>query len=166
MRPQRKRRLVSRVAAMVSGLIVLAVVLPSAHTIRSQQRLLLRKLRDGARATAKISALAASDPLAAGDPDTLTRLVATIAHENPDVARAFVTDRGGTVIAHSEPEREGTVVADLAPPPATLTDREQAGPDGETQIQVTAPILVSGEGWGALRLEVPLSPAEAEMWAE
>jgi signal transduction histidine kinase/CheY-like chemotaxis protein len=151
---------------MVSGLIVLAVVVPSVHTIRSQQQLLHRKLRDGATAMATVTALAASDPLAAADIDMLSRLVATVAHDNPDVARAFVVDRRGMVIAHSEPEQEGMLVAELMRPPATLQVRRTPTPAGHAELRVTAPILVSGEPWGAVRVDLSLSSTRKEIWAE
>jgi signal transduction histidine kinase/CheY-like chemotaxis protein len=162
----RKRRLFERIALLVSGLIVLAVGLPSFFNVRNQERLVLRKLHDGAVTTATVAALAASDPLAAGDLDTLSRLVATIAHEHLDVARAFVSDRAGRVVAHSTPALEGTVVPELAAPAPALVARQLTGDDGVETISVRAPILVSGEPWGTLCIDLPLTSARAEIWAE
>jgi signal transduction histidine kinase/AmiR/NasT family two-component response regulator len=160
----RRRRLFHRVAFLTGTLVVLAVALTSMLRIRSQERLLVEKLQSGAAMTARVGALSASDALAAGDVDTLSRLVATIAYENDDVARALVTDRAGTILAHSDPTQEGTRLADLARPPPLVVSTNVGGV--APLLQVTAPILVSGEPWGALRIELPLAAMRAEMWHE
>src|SRR5262249_53974986 len=112
------------------------------------------------------AALETSDLLAAGDREGLSRLVVTLAHEDPSIETALVTDRHGRVVAHSNPEREGGNLPELNPPPETIALVERPGRGASPLLLVTGPVRVSGEAWGAFRIEVPMSILDREKRSE
>src|SRR6185503_20087514 len=156
-----RRGLFRRTCAVVVGVIFLAVAIPAVLTIGYQDRLSRRTLRERAVSTATTAALVASDSLAAGDMDTLSRFVVTLDHESDEVTSAQVADRSGLVIAASDPGWEGHRIPGLRSPPAAPTIEEDPDDPAGKALDVLVPIRVSGESWGTLRLEVPLSPLEA-----
>ncbi len=147
---------------MVVGVLVVAIAVPAIVTIRSTTALLHNELNERSVATVKTVGLEASDLLAAGDSEALSRLVITLAHEDPAVDTALIADRHGRVLAHSDPDKEGQVLADLVPPPETIVRIERPGPSGSTILEVTGPVRVSGEAWGSFRIDVPMSIIDAE----
>jgi len=156
-----RRGLFRRTCAVIVGIISLAVVIPAVLTIGYEDRLSRRALRERALSTATTAALVASDSMAAGDMDTLSRFVVTLDHENGEIVSALVADRTGIVMASSNPSLEGKPFPSLARPPRVPTLREGATQASPGMLEVLAPVRVSGEVWGTLRLEIPLSPLEA-----
>jgi PAS domain S-box-containing protein len=161
-----RRRLFRRTAAVVLGLVGLAVAVPAVLRIRAQGAVLRAKLHDRALATGRIAALSASDLLITNDLDELGRRAAELVHRDPDIASALITDRNGTVVGHSRVELEGTVVPDLVPPPTAAEVVELRLADGSPVLRATTPIEVSGEPWGAIRFDVLLKSIAAESRAE
>src|SRR5262245_14716887 len=102
-----RRGLFVRTCAVVVGIIFMAVAIPAALTIGYQDRLSRRTLRERALSTATTAALVASDSLAAGDIDALSRFVVTLDHESDEIMSALVVDRSGLVMASSNPALEG-----------------------------------------------------------
>ncbi len=162
---RRRRGLLLRLKIFVVVLLILASVVPSALTIVSQNRLLLDNLRGKAAATANTVAIAASDALAAGDEDSLLRVVATLVHEDPQVSSALIADAAGKVLARHKRDDGGTAPEVIGPPPEVTTICEVALEGGTPALCVTAPILVSGEPRGLFQAEIPLSLLEREMMA-
>jgi len=147
-----RRGLFRRTCAVVVGVIFLAVAIPAVLTIGYQDRLSRRTLRERALSTGTTAALVASDSLAAGDMDTLSRFVVTLDHENDEVMSALVADRTGVVIAASDPGWEGRHLPGLQVPPAAPTIVEDQDDPGGKALDVLVPIRVSGESWGTLRV--------------
>ncbi len=159
-------RLFWRTCGLVVAVLGIAIIVPAIVRIRSTSALLRGEFGERASATVTTAALEASDLLAAGDREGLSRLVVTLAHEDPSIETACVTDRHGRVVAHSHPESEGGIRADLSPPPEELSLIEQPDRSGRLRLVVTAPVRVSGEAWGAFRVEVPMSILDRETRAE
>jgi PAS domain S-box-containing protein len=156
-----RRRIFWRTSAVFLGLLALFTLVQAALTVRFESPLIRRNFHKGAEALLEAVARAAPDLLAAGESGALSRLFAALSHDNPDIESALVTDRAGHVVAHSRPSLEGTLVFDLAPPPAHAVLRETEGANGPI-LQATAPIEVRGEPWGAVRFEISLAPLLAE----
>ncbi len=108
--------------------------------------------------TATTAALSASNMLAAGDEDGLSVLAATIAHENDAVSMALFCDRNGAVIAHSNPDEEGSYKQECE-----KTLDSQIIVRSQSTIEIETPVLVSGEPWGTFHIEIPLGPVIAEI---
>ncbi len=162
MRPQGHRLLI-RTCAVILGILILAIAIPAAMTLRYEDRLFRTTLRERAESTARTAALVVSDALAADDLDSLSRFVVTLDHEDPEITAAMVCDRDGRIVAHSHPDLEGTVIAGERTPPETIVVHERVPTEGARTLEVSAPVRVSGEAWGTLRLEVPLASIEAEI---
>jgi two-component system, sensor histidine kinase and response regulator len=146
------------------GILSLAVAVPAGLTIGYEDRLFRRSIRERSLSTAATAALVASDSLAAGDMDALSRFVVTLDHESAEVSSALVTNSDGLVIANSDPNSNIREVPGLREPPAEPTVREHSGKHDPGYLEILTPVRVSGEPWGTLRIEVPLSPIETVIW--
>jgi signal transduction histidine kinase/DNA-binding response OmpR family regulator/HPt (histidine-containing phosphotransfer) domain-containing protein len=156
-----RRGLFRRTCAVVVGILTLAIAIPAALTIGYEDRLFRATLRERALSTATTAALVAADSLAAGDMDALSRFVVTLDHESMEIDSALVADLHGVVMASSDPSAEGRQLVGLAAPPQVAAVLEHPAEADGGMLEVLAPVRVSGEPWGTLRLAVPLAPIEA-----
>ena len=123
------------------------------------------KLSEEAGASSAILAAAAAqraaDPLGHGDHAELQRIVDQLHQLDETVAYALVTDRDGAVLAHTFSWDPPDEVTGLSPDPS-LAAMGTAEPrrvelEGESFLDVTAPIVVDAVGAGELRVGVSLN---------
>jgi signal transduction histidine kinase/CheY-like chemotaxis protein len=153
----------ARVSVLVCGLLAVTITALTGLNIISSRAILRDKLLHHGVSLCEISSVALSDLFAAGDTDSIHRLVTTIKLEDKLVDSALLTDNAGKVVTHTQLNLEGSTLPDLAPPPPSTLWREALGPDGKKRFQVTAPIRLSGEPAAAFRIEMPLEGIEAEL---
>ncbi len=160
----RRSRLGIRISVLVLGLVIAAIAIPSIVSGVTHDRELREKMIGSAIGSAELIALSSTDALLADDLDRLRAFVATFKHESPEVTQACFVDRTGNVVAHSSPDAEGTVIAELKEPPRARRSKLVEHSDGDSLV-VTVPIRLSGEPWGAFQAELSLASVDAAMRA-
>jgi len=164
-RAGREGHLYWRIACVLAGFIALAAVVPAGLTIWQQHDLLRGQIRSEGLVVAELATLAAAQALAGDDLDSLSILVATLTHDGPDVVEAVVVDRQGRVLADSRFDEERSTLPDLQHSAAS-TMRAEFVRDGDAEsFRVTAPIRLSGEPWGSLRIVMSLESVHRALWA-
>ncbi len=146
MTPQ--RRLFFRIAILALVLILIGGVIPAILSLNRERAQLLKHLDDIGTTTATTAAMSASNMLAGDDEDGLSALAATIVYQNDVVSEALFLDRKGSIIAHSDPDLEGTSTGRPRLSNSVIVHRIPG------MIEVNAPVLVSGEIWGIFRIKI------------
>jgi len=165
--------LTARIYGFVS-LIILGVV---GYLLLHEHRLLDRELRDRGLLTAGHLAQQSVDPILREDDYALFKLVQLLrggrAATRPDedhIAYAMVVDTHGRVLAHTEPGRVHTTLADVRMQ-AVLTNPEPSvapvtGPAGDRLYDVAVPIQMRGLPIGSVRLGVSRAPVDRVLWEQ
>jgi signal transduction histidine kinase/CheY-like chemotaxis protein len=159
----RRHRLFWRTAAAILALLSLAVTLPAGVRLGTGARRARAELIEQTLATANIAAATFPELITRANHTALARLVVALVAHDDDIEFAMVTDRSGRVVAASEHDREGDARPDLAPPPTTAVVAEVTDQTGGHALRVSVPILMGGEVWGAVQLQVGLQHLEAQL---
>jgi signal transduction histidine kinase len=165
--------LTARIYGFVS-LVVLGVV---GYLLLHEHRLLDRELQDRGLLTAEHLAQQSVEPILREDDYALFKLVqllrggrGAVRADEDRIAYAMVLDTHGRILAHTEPGRVHTTLAD-ARTQAVLTHPEPsvtpvAGPTGERLYDMAVPIRMRGLPIGSVRLGVSRAPVDRVLWEQ
>lgn len=133
-------------------MVLLTVGVSSTLRVLESNRALRQDLVDFSERTSGILALRSGEILINEDLTAMQEVLSTLSRDDANLTEAFYVDDTGKILAHMNPTLEGEISEELRTPPSEVFS-QTLEKDGREVIRVKAPILVSGEPFGALCLE-------------
>jgi diguanylate cyclase (GGDEF)-like protein/PAS domain S-box-containing protein len=126
-----------------------------------QQDFLVENQTDEARNLAKTLSLTAISPMLASDLSGLQELTLALG-QYPGVAHVMVIHHTGKILAHSQPERRGQYLDDMA---GIDAGEPKVLVRNKALVDVVAPVMANGERLGWIRVGISQSETAAELAA-
>ncbi|MFN0207247.1 MAG: ATP-binding protein [Planctomycetota bacterium] len=126
------------------------------------------QMQENCLATIKTAAIAASPKLAWDSASSLQNLISAVVEAQRDIAYAIVTNRDGLVIADSRFDTisNDIIISGLSAPPLEASVSEVRDIHDARSLEITVPIQVGADSWGAIRAYAPLERLDAATRAE
>ncbi|HEY0301731.1 MAG TPA: ATP-binding protein, partial [Rhizomicrobium sp.] len=155
-------RLFWSTATLVWSLVALAVAVPALVALRAE--LERTRERSEARALRLVEGAAAEmgPDLEKGNSAALTRALAELARQTPDLTAAYVTGNIGKAVAHTNTQQIGQLMLDVYPPP--MRPRARGAADGNG-VEAMAPLPLKGSAVGALHIALNVPSAAPDVFA-
>ncbi len=151
--------LVTRLAVTITALVGAAVAIPATLALVSRSGELYSRVVDNAIGRGQVATIAAADAISDSDSGELSRLAASLVSEQNRVSAAVIVDAGGNPLARYSLETVTTPGEHIPVPSTVIVEHDLRA--GRNCVLVTAPIVLEGMPWGALRQVIDLSTLEA-----